>query len=241
MRNVDRWHPSKFEMHRGRWRASRDVRQVGLTSRLMVDRIADAYTSALTRHASGHLLDLGCGHVPLFAAYRTLVDTVTCADWPQTLHPSPHLDNEIDLSEPLPWPAHRFDTVLLTDVLEHLPYPERLWQELARVLRPGGKVIVGVPFMYWLHEEPHDYYRYTEHRLRRFCEDNGFSVLQCRSYGGATDTMADIACKGLGRSPFTKWTVRPLTLIASRVGASRIGVRDPLPLGYLLIAQRERE
>jgi len=241
MLHSEAWVPTKFEQHRGRWRGSRSPAHVLTSSRLMADRIAVAYVGALAEYARGDLLDLGCGHVPLYGSYRSLVSSVTCADWPQTMHPSPHLDLEVDLGEPLPLPTAGFDTVLLTDVLEHLPYPDALWAELRRVVRPGGTAIVGVPFLYWLHELPHDYHRYSEQRLRLFCDDHGFEVLECHPYGGPTDVAADVLGKLLHLTRVLRWAVPPLMWIGELVGRRRVATTTLLPLGYLLVARREAD
>ncbi len=54
-----------------------------------------------------------------------------------------------------------FDTVLMTEVLEHLEEPARGLAEAGRLLRPGGKLILTTPFMWPLHEEPRDFFRYS--------------------------------------------------------------------------------
>jgi SAM-dependent methyltransferase len=235
MLRVEEWQPTKFEPHRGGWRGSRDVHQVGPGSRLMADRIGAAYTRALRQHARGALLDVGCGHVPLYGCYRDLVSEVTCLDWPNTEHPSPHVDVYADLGRPLPLPADRYDSIVATDVLEHLPYPEVLWSEIHRLLRPGGKVIVGVPFMYWLHERPHDHLRYTEHRLRLFCADHDLTVLECEPYGGVMDVAADVLSKILDAVG-----LRAIPSLVAWLALRRKKVenRTPMPLGYVLVAQK---
>ncbi len=134
-------------------------------------------------HARGRLLDLGCGAVPLYGMYRDLVSEITCVDWPNSLHNSSHVDISADLHGPLPLSDAAFDTVLLTDVLEHMAEPKGLMREVARVLAPGGKILVGVPFLYWLHEEPHDYYRFTKFALRRMLDESGLEVLEIDAYG----------------------------------------------------------
>ena len=66
---------------------------------------------------------------------------------------------------------------------------------MSRLLAPGGKVLLNVPFYYQLHEEPHDYYRYTEFALRRFAENTGFEVLHLEAIGGAVEILADLMAK----------------------------------------------
>jgi SAM-dependent methyltransferase len=232
---ADEWKPTKFEAHRGGWRASRNPAEVALGSRLMADRIAGAYTGALRDHAHGSVLDLGCGSVPLYGCYRDLVDQVTCVDWPNTPHPSPHIDVYADLGQPLPLDSEGYDTIIATDVLEHLPYPDLLWAEMCRLLRPGGKILVGVPFMYWLHERPHDHHRYTEYRLRLFCSDHGLDVVACTPYGGAIDVVADVVSK-----MFNRPGLRAVPPVIAWAASRRKTIEDntPMPLGYVLIAQK---
>lgn len=102
MRNTDHWRPTKYDIVGGKMRASRDTSKVGLSSRLMVDMIADVYTELIPQYCHGHLLDLGCGHVPMFAFYREFVDQVTCMDWAESMHPNEFLDHVHDLNEPCP-------------------------------------------------------------------------------------------------------------------------------------------
>jgi SAM-dependent methyltransferase len=65
-----------------------------------------------------------------------------------------------------------FDVVLCTEVLEHLPEPQRAVDEMFRVLRPGGTLLLTTRFLFPIHDAPHDYFRFTKyglrHLLRRF-------------------------------------------------------------------------
>jgi SAM-dependent methyltransferase len=238
VKDANLWRPSKYVEVRGRWRANSDTAEVGASSRLMVERNAAAYTVALAEHARGELLDLGCGSVPLYGAYRDYVTNATCVDWASSLHPSIHLDVSADLGEPLPFPDESFDTIVLTDVLEHLPRPDIIWAEAARLLRPGGVFLVGVPFLYWVHEQPFDYHRYTEHRLRLFCADHGFDVVSLTPYGGTTDVVFDALGKILVSKGVTSWLVPWLEVFGERVGRKRARQPTLMPLGYLLVARK---
>lgn len=64
-----------------------------------------------------------------------------------------------------------FDVVVVMDVLEHVLEPQKAISEVRRVLRPGGKVILSVPFLFEIHAEPHDYWRFTHYGLRAMLRD----------------------------------------------------------------------
>lgn len=241
MKNQTGWQPTKFERHRGRWRGARDPRELGIGSRLMGDSVAAHYDANLAGHARGRLLDLGCGKVPLYGAYAPFVTEVTCVDWA----PGEHIDLSCDLSQPLPFEADRFDTLILSDVLEHIPEPERLWREMTRVLAPGGQLIMNVPFYYSVHAHPHDYYRYTNFALERFARLNGLEVLRLEPLGGIVEIVADLFAKALSKLPVIGPPLSMLTQFVvgawGRTGpgarVARVSSRH-FPLGYFMIARR---
>jgi len=239
MRNPHLWQPTRFVPSGNRWRASSDASRMGPGSRYTGDLQAASYTAALRAHARGRLLDLGCGKVPLYELYRPTVSSTVCVDWPNSHHGQAHVDVTCDLNRPLPFKSASFDTILLSDVVEHLfDYPTA-WSEMARVLRPSGRAIVGVPFLYWLHEEPYDYFRPTEFALRRFCQDNGLRVITLEPYGGALDVIFDIAAKHLAISTALArafyWAGRAVLPLGRRALAR---TERKFPLGYVLVAER---
>lgn len=197
MQNKDKWKPSKYVYRKGKMGVSRDLNEVKAGSRLVADLIAVLYDTYIPQYAKGKLIDLGCGKVPLFEAYKNYVTENICVDWENTRHKNEYLDYECDLTKQLPFKDEEFETLILSDVLEHIPQPEKLWQEMYRILAPNGKVILNVPFFYPLHEEPHDYYRYTEYALRRFAEQSDFNILLLQPIGGTPVILADLFAKHL--------------------------------------------
>lgn len=245
MQNQEKWKPSKFIYKNGKLIASKDAKEVNIGSRLNVELIADFYQSNLRHHAKGKLLDLGCGKVPLYAAYKEFITDNICVDWSNTFHKNEYLDYELDLTKKLPFNDNEFDTIILSDVLEHIPVPELLWVEMTRILTMNGKIIMNVPFYYWLHEQPHDYYRYTEFALRRFAQNCGLRLVQLEPTGGAPEIMTDIFAKNILRLPkvgrslalIAQWVT--LRFIRTKLG-KRISVATSsnFPLGYFLVAEK---
>lgn len=247
MQNINEWKPTKFQYRRGKWRSSLNTTEVGISSRLAANLIASYYESALKKHARGNLLDLGCGNVPLYDCYKDLIEENWCVDWDNSLHSNKFLDQVADLNKPLEIESERFDTIILSSVLEHIRQPELLISEMNRVLKPGGKALLNQPFMYWLHEEPHDYFRYTEYSLKSMLEDNGFELTSIEPYGGVPEVMTDIWAKTTAPIPFVgkpyaafiQWCT--LVFVRTKFG-KKISIKTArkFPLGYFVVAQKKQ-
>ena len=82
--------------------------------------------------------------------------------------------------------------IILSNVLEHLSRPEKLLLECSRILKGKGKLIVIVPFMFKLHQEPYDYYRYTHYKLREMFEENGFGDIVIKKMGTIVEVLKGI-------------------------------------------------
>ncbi len=143
------------------------------------------------------------------------------------------------VSKPLPFRQNYFDT----DVLEHIPEPQNTWTELNRILKPGGKVLISVPFFYWLHEIPYDYYRYTEHALKRFARMAKLEVLVLEQYGGALEILTDITAKNIIQihwrfGPFLADKIQQLCLWYGQHKQYSESEKTPFPLGYFMVVQK---
>jgi len=151
--------------------------------------IAAAVAAEAAAAAPGaRVLDAGAGAAP----YRPLFAhcDYVALDWPGSVHAGAGgLDVVADLHD-LPLADASFDVVVCTEVLEHVAEPAVVLAELRRVLRPGGRLLVTVPFVIELHEEPHDHSRPTSHGLRGLLERSGFAGIEVEASTGWVATLA---------------------------------------------------
>src|SRR4051812_38793948 len=128
---------------------------------------------AIEKYARGSFLDLGCGNKPYESLYNPLTSSQVGCDVIQSDK------NRVDVICPasdLKFPDNKFDCVLCTQVLEHVYEHDRMMKEIHRVLKPGGTIILTVPFAWELHEEPYDFFRYTKHALKELFESSGLQI-----------------------------------------------------------------
>jgi SAM-dependent methyltransferase len=150
--------------------------------------------------ARGRVLDIGCAdrwvesQLPDTCEYLGL-------DYPDTgrdlygARPDVFAD-----ARKLPLADASVDTVLILEVMEHLQHPADALAEIARVLRPDGKLLLSMPFLYPIHDAPHDFQRLTRFGLMRDTAAAGLRVeMLCPSLDSSRSTglIACIACAGM--------------------------------------------
>ena len=139
--------------------------------------------------ARGRLLDVGCGEKPYEPIFRPYVSEYIGVEQRSTFEltaagsASGRGPDVLYSGDRLPFPDKSFDTVLSVQVLEHTPRPQQLMQEMSRVLADDGVLILLAPFQFRLHEQPHDYFRYSSHGLRQLCSEVGLEVIQVEPQG----------------------------------------------------------
>lgn len=135
--------------------------------------------AGLSAELKGCLIDVGCGEQPYKKYFNHVERTVAC-DFDASR-------GKVDFACPahaIPTADGSFDSILCTEVLEHVPDPLAVWREFRRILKPGGRVLLSTP-MYWPpHELPYDFYRYPEQGLRYLAATAGFRVLELWPRGG---------------------------------------------------------
>jgi SAM-dependent methyltransferase len=106
------------------------------------------------------------------------------------------LDAVADLTA-LPFPNRVFDGAIHIVTIEHLREPARAMQEIARVLKPGGALLIAAPHEWEVHQAPHDYFRYTRYGLKYLLEQSGMQVTEIRPAGGYFRLLARRLLNGL--------------------------------------------
>lgn len=98
----------------------------------------------------------------------------------------------------LPFADACIDTILLLEVMEHLRHPAQALSEIARVLKPGGQLLLTIPFLYPVHDAPHDYQRYTCYGLAREIEAAGLEPGVVEPSLGTAESGALVFALALG-------------------------------------------
>ena len=211
--------------------------------------LLDAIKYAAPKYAHGKLVDLGCGTKPYAKEFEPFISSYFGVDHPDAARCHYGLNTAADL-----WAdctetglvEEMFDTVLSTEVLEHMKDPNKLLREGYRLLKRNGYLILTTPFLVPLHGEPYDYYRYTIYSLEDLLSSSGFKVTEIVPLGNYGITSAYLKLTNIcrGNSP-------PALFVYLRILAINMLFywfrRKPdihsyndssFPLHYLVIAQK---
>jgi uncharacterized protein YbaR (Trm112 family) len=134
------------------------------------------------------LLDVGAGRgdfADLFDGHRTIA---------LDIYPYPEVDLACDLTQVVPLKAESFDAIFLMNVLEHVFETHAMLEALQRLLKPGGVLVVAIPFLVKIHQAPVDFVRYTHYALARLADEHG---MQLEKLEGFYDPLSVLG-EGLG-------------------------------------------
>jgi SAM-dependent methyltransferase len=216
--------------------------------------------AALAPHATGVLVDVGTSEGPYRRVFAPYVTRYVGLEYPPSvLEKRPdlwaileRLKRAVDVfgdGNRLPFADESVDTVLSTEVLEHVPDPRRCVREMARILKPGGRLLVTVPFVHPLHELPLDFYRFTPGALADFARGAGLEVERIEPRGnlaaacGALCTQLVLRTAGDGGIVPSRWRNALLSPLYALIQAGALVVsnlcRDgAVALGYSLVARK---
>lgn len=141
---------------------------------------------------SGTVLDIGCGYMsykPLLMAPPSRAEKYIGLDLRGNIYQQPDLEWD---GCTIPLGDNSVDCALATEVLEHCPKPKIVLGEALRVLKPGGLLFFTVPFLWPLHDVPHDEYRYTPFALERHLREAGYEQIKLKALGGWDASLAQM-------------------------------------------------
>jgi len=210
----------------------------------LIYRIHDRAIGRLAAaHFSGKLLDIGCGTKPYRSMMAPLVAEHVGVDHAASLHDRSNVDLT-GTAYAIPVVDGSFDCALCTSVLEHLEEPEQAVRECHRVLKPGGTAIYSVPFIWHLHEEPRDFFRFSKYGLRYLFEKVGFDLVEMRPLSGFFTTFGTLlsyyVCR-LNRGPLRWLRVIDLACLSIQGTAwalDRISRDERYTWMYVLVARK---
>lgn len=191
------------------------------------------------------VLDAGageCRYAPLFKAHRYVAidSSVGDATWDYS-----KLDVIGDL-EQIPLPTGAFDAVISVVVLEHTRRPQQVIEEMARVMRPHGKLFLVVPNQWEIHQKPNDFFRFTNYGVTHLLTVSGLRVVKIEPVGGFFWLMARRCVNTLTFfQGGLKWPI--FIVIAPLLGllfpvllyfADSLDQRRDFTLGYICIGEK---
>lgn len=201
-----------------------------------------AVEDAIEGYAFGAVLEAGAGRSPYAAVLSERASTVTTLD----LDPTRGVDVVGDVQRMTEVADRSFDTVVTTQVLEHVERPQDALSEFARVLKPDGILILTAPHLSMVHEAPHDYFRYTRFGLRYLSESSAFEVIEIRPIGGWLSFFGHVLSLGwlttVGAVPVLFWPAWVLNYVCLVRGLDMLdrvlGLQTVLPRDHVLLARR---
>ncbi|MBN1515459.1 class I SAM-dependent methyltransferase [Candidatus Sumerlaeota bacterium] len=198
------------------------------------------------KYFSGSLVDIGCGIKPFEKMLSPFITQHVGIDHEATLHNKSNIDR---FGTAYDIPAHdgEFDSALCTAVLEHLEEPEQALRECWRVLKPSGIAIYSVPFIWHLHEEPRDFYRYSKYGLKYLFEKAGFEIIEIKPLSGFWVTFGQLFAYNINRlnRGFLHW-IRIISILSLMIQATayvldKIDRTEQWTWMYMVVARKKKE
>jgi ubiquinone/menaquinone biosynthesis C-methylase UbiE len=132
----------------------------------------------LLKYVNGKTLDFGAGS----AKYKQIIKEKTKEYLAFDMFPGPDIDVVGDVLK-TSFPEGSFDTIISTQVLEHVEKPWMMVKEIKRILKKDGICILTAPFINPSHNDPGDYFRYTTSGVKSLFRNENFEIIECDSYG----------------------------------------------------------
>jgi SAM-dependent methyltransferase len=214
---------------------------------ILINRIHDRQLKQFaSKYFSGRLIDIGCGTKPYKDLLAPYITEHVGVDHQDTFHDKSNIDR-FGAAYNIPVEDSEFDCALCTAVLEHLEEPEHALRECKRVLKQGGIAIYSVPFIWHLHEEPRDFYRFSKYGLKYLFEKVGFEIVEIKALSGFWVTFGQLFVYNIyrfNRGPLKYVPIIPAVGLAIQ-GISylldRIDKTEQWTWMYMVVARKKME
>jgi SAM-dependent methyltransferase len=155
------------------------------------------------KYLTGRLLDFGCGNKP----YAELIDVKEYIGL--EIEDDNHIQADKNIEayydgKTIPFSDNYFDSILSSEVFEHVFNLEQILKELNRVLKPGGHMLITVPFVWEEHSIPNDFARYTSFGIRDLLVRSGFSIISAEKTTNYVETVFQMWGAYIYQSVFPK-------------------------------------
>jgi SAM-dependent methyltransferase len=148
-------------------------------------KVANTDLKRVLAECTGRILDVGCGAKPY---ERWLPEAEVTEYTGVDRHPGPRVDIVVGRTGPWPIESESYDTVICTQVLEHVQDLPDTLGEIDRILKPGGKIVITLPFLYNAHGVPEDYRRLSVDGVRSHFSER-FEIIESKGQGGVGSTL----------------------------------------------------
>ncbi len=235
-----------MNIRKNRTRINRDLRNIKIRkyfspALLCLDK---NFVPLAGKYVEGTCLDIGCGDQP----YRGLIESMGAkyesVDVEERTENVTYMSDIHDMSDV---PQEAFDSAICLEVLEHVSNPFVAVGEIAKLLKPGGVLILSVPHLSRVHEAPHDYFRYTRYGIQSVLESNGFEILEMRPTGALFSFLGhqwSLAINSLFWSvPVIRWAVFGINVVVcvypSYLIDRLLSKVDLFPLSHVCVARKK--
>ncbi|MDR2119072.1 MAG: class I SAM-dependent methyltransferase [Tannerellaceae bacterium] len=168
--------------------------------RLHLANVMKKYANEL----NGRLLDFGCGSKPYKHLFSHVSEYIGIdVENEGHSHHNEHVDIYYD-GKNLPFKDETFDSILSNEVLEHVPNLDESLVEINRILKPGGKILITVPFVCFEHELPYDFRRFTTNGLILILEKYGFEIIIADKTGNYFEVITQLWISYIREILYTK-------------------------------------
>ncbi len=196
----------------------------------------------IPKYSGKIVLDAGAGHLLYKDLLKPYFNHYESMDFEKT---SDNLTYITDIQNMKIIKSGKYDLIFCRNVLEHVPHPEKALKEMNRVLKKEKYIVITVPHLGYLHNEPHDYWRFTKYSLKTLLGENNFEIIEIKEIGGFFSFLGYVfqtifmgltyGIPVINKAAFwINYLVQRVILVIDKM----IGMKKLFPLDYLVVGRK---